>query len=266
MVALTRSRYIDSDTDSHVTLQGTLMNHSRTVEAIDAKLNVWNEVADQSGLRFAFTEVGSLFNVGKVGVSDTFGAAVWTLDFNLYCAAQGVARVHWQQGTNFLYNSWQPISTSKDTQGVKAPYYGLIAAATFLGDLNNANVHVVEIRLSDGVQSSGYAAYDNGLLSRLALIQMTAWNVTQTGTRPTQVVTLKFPSGYTSKQVCIARLLASGSDAISGVTFGNTSFDSPSGEPVIMNTSNGVEVAAIGAGGLLVVELPWSSAAIIMFE
>lgn len=240
------------------------MNHTRTVEAVNDKLNVWNQVTALSGLRFAFTEVNSLFNIGQPGISNTFGAALWGFDFSLYCASQGVGRVHWQQGTNFPYNAWQPITTDQDHRGVKAPYYSLVATATFLGNLKEGKVVVVGLPFGDGVQISGYAAYVNGALQRLAVVQMTEWNATSVGTRPTKTVKFQLPTPYESRKVLVQWLTADGSDATMGVTFAGTSYDSTRGLPI--SSHGGVETLTVGSGGQLTLSLPWSSAAVLTFD
>jgi hypothetical protein len=46
-------------------------------------------------------ETNSLYNQGKPGLSNSFGAALWGIDFNLYCASVGIRRVHMHMGTNY---------------------------------------------------------------------------------------------------------------------------------------------------------------------
>lgn len=100
--------YIGGATQPGVTLQGTLMNHTSTVASIAKQLNESRLLAElpsdlNPGLRFILGETNSLYNQGKPGLSDSFGAALWGVDFNLWCASVGIGRVHMHQGTNYRW-------------------------------------------------------------------------------------------------------------------------------------------------------------------
>ena len=69
------------------------MNHTRTVESIDAQLQL-AAILTQLGIPFFLGETNSLYNEGAPGLSDSFGAALWGVDFNLWCAANDIERVH----------------------------------------------------------------------------------------------------------------------------------------------------------------------------
>ena len=113
--------YIGGATQPGVTLQGTLMNHSSTVASIVSQLNESN-LLESYGLPYILGETNSLYNEGASGLSNSFGAALWGVDFNLWCASQGIRRTHMHQGSGFRYSSWQPIETSTTTIGTKPPY------------------------------------------------------------------------------------------------------------------------------------------------
>ena len=78
------------------------MNHTRTMQSIAP------HIAEAANLRSSFTsarelpyvlgETNSLYNQGRPGLSDSFGAALWGVDFNLWCAANNISRVHMHQG------------------------------------------------------------------------------------------------------------------------------------------------------------------------
>lgn len=101
------------------------------------------------------------------------------VDANLLMAANNISRSHMHQGTNYRYQAWQPVSTNKTSIGTKAPYYGNIAVAAFLGDLTKA-VHrpqVINIDLKDESKSA-YASYVNGELTKIMLINLNDHNTT----------------------------------------------------------------------------------------
>lgn len=81
------------------------MNHTSNVVSVAAQLNESQLLAGLSrslnpGLPFILGETNSLYNEGAPGLSNSFGAALWGIDFNLYCAANNIQRTHFHQGTN----------------------------------------------------------------------------------------------------------------------------------------------------------------------
>ena len=275
--------YISGATSPGVTLQGTLMNHTSTASSVSFQLANWSPVLAESQLPFIFGEANSLYNEGAPGLSNSFGAALWVLDFALYCASNNVSRWHAHQGTNYRYAAWQPVTTEKGEVGTKAPYYGSVAAASFLAGSAKENLQVTEIELDsdiDPVHNVAYASYVNGQLARIAVLQMNDYNsstgtFTQadgsvgTGARPTQSFTFQIPGAkYASggQKVKVQRLIAEGSDAVSGTTFGGVSYDYGlgRGKPVVVKSvTNGVQMVQVASGGMLQIEVPFSSAAIV---
>lgn len=81
------------------------MNHTRTNNPVDAHVDMYNKIfGSVTNIRappLIFGETNSLYNQGRPGLSNTFGAALWGIDFNLYSAAAGFKRVHMHQGTNY---------------------------------------------------------------------------------------------------------------------------------------------------------------------
>jgi hypothetical protein len=95
--------YIDGAKVPGVTLQGTLMNHTRTKQSVNNHITEYNSIFNttKSPPPLIFGEANSLYNQGRPGLSNTFGAALWGVNFNLYSAAVGFKRVHMHQGTNY---------------------------------------------------------------------------------------------------------------------------------------------------------------------
>jgi len=260
--------YIGGATQPGVTLQGTLMNHSSTVNSISTQLTLRNSLA-HTGVPFILGETNSLFNEGAPGLSNAFGAALWGVDFNLWCASQGIQRVHMHQGLNFRYASWQPVQTNITTIGTKAPYYGNIAVAAFLGNLISSSVQISNLPLSSPMEAA-YAAYENGTLSRIAVVNLHAYNYTVNGTssipnpvpRPSQTYTFAVPQQTGVLEV--KRLSANGSDAISGITWDGLSYnwELNEGRPVrLANVTIGERVRV--ENGLVSVVVPDSSVAVL---
>lgn len=80
------------------------MNHAVTKRSVDAQTAQYNAILSQSSDHvppLVFGETNSLYNQGRPGLSNTFGAALWGVDFNLYAASVGFKRVHMHMGTNY---------------------------------------------------------------------------------------------------------------------------------------------------------------------
>jgi hypothetical protein len=247
------------------------MNHSSTVKSISAQVSLKNALA-YTGIPFILGETNSLYNEGAPGLSNSFGAALWGFDFNLWCASVGIRRVHMHQGTDYRYASWQPVQTHKTAIGTKPPYYGNIAVAAMLGNLVREKVQIVNLPLPD-VEESAYAAYVDGSLRRIAVVNMREYNYTVNGTsgvvsgepRPATNYTFAVPENPGG--VDVKRLFANGSDAISGISWDGWSYnwELERGKPVrLHNVTVGEKVQV--KGGTVTVGVLDSSAAILEFN
>lgn len=247
------------------------MNHTKTVLSVNNLVAVRDNLT-YTGIPYVIGETNSLYNEGAPGLSNAFGAALWGVDFNLWSASQGLRRVHMHQGTDYRYGAWQPVQTNKTSIGTKPPYYGSIAVAAFLGDLTHSAVQIANLPLPEDIESA-YAAYDNGKLERIAVINMRQYNYTVNGTssvpnpvpRESQSYTFQVPSGVS--KVGLQRLAANGSDAITGITFDGWSYnwELKRGQPVrLHNATIGEEIVV--KKGSVTVEVPDSSAVILNLQ
>ena len=243
------------------------MNHTSTVNSVANQVAVLKALSPKYNLPFILGETNSLYNQGRPGLSNTFGAALWVLDFNLYCASQNIKRTHMHMGTNYRYASWQPVSTFITSIGTKAPYYGNMAVAATLGNLKAANVSIANIEMANDT-SAAYGIYENNVLKRVSFINMQSYNysVPNPIERPTQPYQILL-TGYEGRTANILRLWANGSDAVTGITWDGWSYnyELDEGRPVKLNNVTTGEKVTIGDGGVLEVDVPWSSAALVSF-
>lgn len=270
--------YISGANSPGVTLQHTLMNHTSTISSIAPHVNE-SHYLTQYGLPYILGETNSLYNEGRPGLSNSFGAALWGFDFNLYCASQNITRVHMHQGTDYRYNAWQPIDTNRTTIGTKPPFYGQIGAAAAIGDLSDdskpVTVETVPVP-NAGDFDSAYAIYDAGQLARLAAVNLREYNYSSSsggsplpdpGLRGSQTYSFQLPTGagFEGKNVSVQRLMANGSDAITGVTFNGVSFnyELQQGQPVVLTNVTTGETAAVGNDAVVSVDCPDSSAVVV---
>ncbi|KAI5358349.1 Putative glycoside hydrolase superfamily, beta-glucuronidase [Septoria linicola] len=264
--------YISGAASPGVTLQRTLMNHSSTVASVAKHINSSRLIHElEPDLPYILGEANSLYNQGRPGLSNTFGAALWGVDFNLWCASNNIQRVHMHMGTNYRYQAWQPIDTDRVAKGTKAPYYGSITVAAFLGNIPNDPPTIVNIPIPHDTEAA-YAAYVSNQLERIIIINMQTYNATDYNeeyisnyTRPVEEYAFQLPEGYEGRNVSLQRLLANGSDAISGATFDGYSYDYEldNGKPVLLeNVTRGEEII-VGEDGVVRVGVVRSSAVIL---
>jgi hypothetical protein len=172
------------------------------------------------------------------------------------------------QGTNYRYAAWQPISTLNTTIGTKPPYYGSIAVAAMLGDLTKTNVSISNIPMASEFESA-YAAYVNDQLARVADITLVEYNYTTgAGTRPGVTYNISIPAAYSGRTVGVQRLMANGSNAITGITWDGYSYnwELDEGRPVLLKNVTRGETVTVGQGGVLQVVLPYSSMAVVNLD
>lgn len=257
-----------------ITMQGTLMNHTNIAAAISKHVADHEEIsASGDAPPMILGETNSLSVQGLAGVSNAFGAALWSLDYQLLAASEGIKRVHMHQGVDYRYASWQPIGTNRTTMGTKPPYYGQVATAAFLG---SEDVKVSQVQLSGGEREAAYAAYENGQLARAMVINLNTYNTTANGEgferleRPPerQSVDYTFSVPETNaKSVSLHRLWANGSDALTGVTWDGWSFnyELDDGRPVRLENVTVGEIADV-RNGEVTVTVPHSSAVMLSFD
>ncbi|KAF2200027.1 hypothetical protein GQ43DRAFT_441953 [Delitschia confertaspora ATCC 74209] len=268
--------YIGGATQPGVTLANTLLNHTKTM------LSVRDHTKEQKALKsvgmnlpYILGETNSLYNQGKPGLSNSFGAALWGLDFNLYCAATDIKRVHMHMGSNFRYASWQPVETNRTTMGTKAPYYGNIAVAASLGGSAEGDVRVQHVSL-EKVTEAAYAVYKGEVLRRVVVVNMVQYNTSSTNpstststtaTRGEETYTFSLPPSCAGRGV-VQRLMANGSDAVTGITFNGYSYnyELDNGKPVLLGNVTRDEAVPVKRDGELEVRVPWSSAAVVQLE
>lgn len=174
------------------------------------------------------------------------------------------------------YASWQPIDTEKAVKGTKAPYYGNIAAAAALGNLTNGDVTVSSIPVSSDMEAA-YAIYVGGKLRRVMALNMHGYNTTKDGagteplpnpeTRPARPFSFLLSDLADHADIGVQRLMANGSDAITGITFDGWSYnyELDNGKPVKLdNVTTGETVKP--NKGVVSIQVPDSSAVLLNIQ
>jgi hypothetical protein len=253
--------YITGATSPGVTLQNSLLNHTSTVASIAKHVAAAASLAstpDLAGVPYILGEHNSLYGGGRAGLSDVFGSALWVLDFVSHGASTGaIKRMHFHQSVGAPYAAWTPTGVNASTH---PPYYGKLAAASFLGA--SAGVSVMELALPGASPfESAYAAYDTrgGSLRRLAVVNMREFNSTETSPRPARDYCF-----HVAPSSCwtVRRLTAAGSDVTTGVTFNGYAYEFDT-LGVASQVNATVEVLSAAPDGTLQLSLQDSEAAVL---
>ena len=266
--------------------QSMLLNHTYIKSSLT---NVTDQMADISNALLPNSSPPTAFVLDEIsmflspddappGTSDTFGAALWALDFSLYCACIGISRIHMQQGLRFNYNSWSPVNLEDFPMDVYPIYYGNIAAASALGNftLDSKAPRVIELDIPGADEfEAAYAIYQQGkTLSRIVVINLHQFNgTTNASQRANRAYTFDLPSstngstpfsqnGFT---VPIARLVAAGVDSKDGVTYNGYSYQYNLAQGKAAKVKNSPEVATV-LNGHVQISLLDSSAVVLDFQ
>jgi hypothetical protein len=113
---------------------------------------------------------------------------------------------------------------------------------------------------------SAYAAYEDERLARVAVINLVEYNYTgAAATRPSVTYNISLPATYSGQSVGVQRLMANGSNAITGITWDGYSYnwELNKGRPVLLGNVTRGETVKVGKGGEVQVVVPYSSMAML---
>lgn len=179
-------------------------------EGLENRLNAMRAVSREHNLPFRNNEVNSFSGGGKPGVSDTFGSALWCLDFMWRLASYGCDGVNMETDVNQLgfISHYSPIV--HDPAGhcrVRPEYYGMLAFSIA------ANGDMVRVAVDNaGVNLTAYATKDEQ-----GFLWLTVVNKDFSRDAAVQAI---LPDGYTAG--AIYRLLAPSIESKDQVTFAGT--------------------------------------------
>ncbi|KAH8812694.1 glycoside hydrolase family 79 protein [Xylogone sp. PMI_703] len=252
--------YMGGATQPGVTLQGTLMNHTNVVNAVQGHVRYANSLANVPA-DYILGEHNSLYGGGAAGTSNVFGAALWVLEISLNAASTGIIkREHFHQSVGAPYSAWVPVQSGSNAPQTLPPYYGKLAAATFLAD--SAKIQVKTISLGGNPDfDSAYGAYQGGQLERIALLNLREYDSDSTTARGSQTYTVKVKP---FQIWTVERLTAAGAHDVTGVTYNGYAYEYSSlGKAVRVKGRTSSELAIADGFGNLRVKVADSEAVII---
>lgn len=115
--------------------------------------------ADAANTSLVFGETNSVSCGGWSGISDTFGAALWAVDYVLMAASIGMPRVYFHLGAQSQYSAFTPWSYELNNEtlssGIRAPFYGHYFVAKVVEGLADDDVY--GIAALPGANSSDFS-------------------------------------------------------------------------------------------------------------
>lgn len=208
--------------------------------------------ADATPYPYALREMGVVGPIGLEGITNTFGAALWTLNFFLYGATLNITSIQMHMTDNSNASAWQPIEIYGQQPFVRPNYYGFAAFDQIIGPSCQAQVAPYEITAFPGDYGgriTAYSVYQDGALDTVVVINSNMANVSDTS-KQSITVELSLPSSQAGKTLYLAYLSSTGADATSGTTWNNLDFEhSGDGTPTTINDGLSGQTVTIGSDG-----------------
>ena len=148
MKLLTTHYYRSNAGNTNATLERLLQRDANW----DKRLVDLRQVSRDHGLAYRINEINSFSGGGKRGVSDTFGSALWCLDYMFMLGEHGSEGVNMETDINQLgfISHYSPIVHDESGRcHARAEYYGMLAfAMAGNGDLLKLTLDKGDINLS----------------------------------------------------------------------------------------------------------------------
>ncbi|RDB24343.1 Beta-glucuronidase [Hypsizygus marmoreus] len=164
--------FVQYNVGSYVDPQETFpsfLTHQSALDLVGIYIETSN-IARGLSKPFIMFETNSATCGGLPGISDSFGAGLWALDYGLTMAATNFshALLH-VGGQNVYYNPFTAPPTNQSAFNqwtIGAIYYSVIIVSEIFG---KSNVSQIVDTSNNGLLTPSYAIYDNGALDKVAL-------------------------------------------------------------------------------------------------
>ncbi|KAF2736159.1 hypothetical protein EJ04DRAFT_575623 [Polyplosphaeria fusca] len=228
--------YIDVST-YEITLD-ILMNMDKTNEQFAYWAKQVN-VALDTGLPYNLREMSSVGPIGMHEISDTFGAALWTLNFFLYTATLNIASVQMHMTDNSNASAWQPLEMYGRDPFVRPQYYAHAAMAQIIGN-GNGTTQIAALKTGSGSSDykgriRAYGIYANTDLRGVVLFN-TKQAAASESNKASCTFNVDFGSANKNVQVILSYLTADGADSLSGTSWNGMAFSDIDGKSSIVDS------------------------------
>ncbi|KAI2610832.1 uncharacterized protein GGS25DRAFT_480165 [Hypoxylon fragiforme] len=245
------------------------LSHLLQLSTTEDQFAAWTEQVQQAQRTpypYALREMGVVGPIGLEGVTNVFGAALWTLNFLLYTASLGIAGIGFHMTDNSNASAWQPVAMYGRPAHVRPLYYGIVAFDQAIGPSCAARVAQYPVpQVPDGYGDfvRAYAVYQQQALATLVVVNGKVFNSSSSnsnsnsnsapGSQPQKqrgriTVQLQLPPSTAGQTLYLAYLTNAGADATANTTWNGISFEqSGDGTPAQVSSSeNTVRIANDG--------------------
>ncbi|KAF1355585.1 glycoside hydrolase superfamily [Delphinella strobiligena] len=234
--------------------------------------------ADAAKSPLVFGETNSVSCSGRSGISDTFGAALWGVDYVLMAASLGIEKVYFHLGAQSEYSSFVPMpyyyKNESLSAGIRAPFYGHYFLAHAIA--GNESLSVGALPSANSSDLSGYGIYSVAGLQKLVFLNVGVWNGTtglhnpstlsttdgtifSNGKRPVHRFDVHTPWPIGSN-INVLRLNGPGTNAKSLVNVSGVAFDPTSGDKIHSAVS---ETLTVGRHGVVSFDMEQASGILV---
>jgi hypothetical protein len=228
-------------TDPSINLNTLLSQHADSL--ITGFGNSIAIIAATANLPWRVAECNSIYGGGKSGVSNSFGATLWAIDYMWKLAYSGCQGFNFHGGGNGPYS---PIGETNGSFFAKPEYYSML----FFKEGSNGNILPVSLNTS-GLNVSAYACKGQDGNMYVSIVNK----------EPQTPVSVSIQTGVTAHSVTLETLTAPSLDATSGISIsGKTINDNgsitTSTLPVYSLHSSTFSVNVPASGAMLVIIHP----------
>lgn len=235
---LTQHYYRGNGLDASSTMDELLAPDS----ILTTLLGQLGKIAAQYNLPFRFTESNTFYNGGAVGVSNAYGAALWTVDYLFQLATGGASGANIHGGGD---TSYAPITDFKGrVTGISPQFYGLLLFVL----AGNGQLRKTTIS-AGGVNATAYAVATSSQLNVIIINKDATQNLQ---------VTLDAGQAVSSANLLMMTgdsLSATTGGAIQGASVG-ADYSFTAGTPYGLQVSGNDAMAYVTAGSAALIQIP----------
>lgn len=198
------------------------------------------KIGIKTGLPYVLREMSSIGPIGMPGVSDAFGASLWTLNFLLYAASLDISSVQMHMTDNSNASAWQPIELYGRAPFVRTLYYAHAAMASIVGNGNGttqiSSMSTQNVGASYDGRIRAYSMYAHDNLQAVIMLNGKQANESQAD-KGSFTFNVNFGSSNANKDVFLSYLTADGADSQTGATWNGMTYNDVTGESSVVDAT-----------------------------
>ncbi|KAI4594748.1 hypothetical protein KJ359_007551 [Pestalotiopsis sp. 9143b] len=245
------------------------LDEFQQLSTTDTQFAAWVEQVNQAldtPYPYALREMGLVGPVGLAGITDTFAAALWTLNFLFYAATLGISSVQFHMTDNSAASPWQPVELDGVAPFVRPVYYGHAAFDQTIGPTCTARVAAVDLGGDLGDYDGyvrAYAVYQADSWQSMVVINSKPNNVSEASDASISVE-LSLPTDLAGKTVYLGYLSSAGSDATANTTWNGLEYESSGdGTPTAVDDGLSGKSVQVGDDGTVTVDVRDTQAVVV---